>query len=108
MIRHHGLAWDLGDPPGTVGVRVPDHPLVRAVAEQVGPLATTSANRHGQPTPPEAAGAAASLAKPPDLVIDDGPCVGVASTVVDVTGPSPVMLREGPISEAEVRQALSG
>ena len=95
--RRPGLDWDLGTPADTVGVRLPDHDLVRALAEAVGPLATTSANRHGETTPPTATEAAATLARPPDLVVDDGPCVGAASTVVDATGPEPVVLRPGPI-----------
>ena len=96
--RRTGLAWDLGEPAATVGVRVPDHELVRALAAIVGPLATTSANRHGRPTPPTAAEAAAALTTSPELVVDGGPCEGVASTVVDATGDAPVVLREGPIT----------
>ena len=49
--RRAGLDWDLGEPAGTVGVRVPDHDLVRGLASAVGPLATTSANRHGDADP---------------------------------------------------------
>ena len=95
--RRPGLGWDLGEPAATVGVRVPDHDLVRDLAEALGPLATTSANRHGEPTPPTAVEAAATLARPPDLVVDGGTCAGQASTVVDVTGTEPVVLRPGPI-----------
>jgi L-threonylcarbamoyladenylate synthase len=100
--RRPGLGWDLGDPAETVGVRVPDHPLVRALAEQVGPLATTSANRHGEPTPATAEEAAATLTRAPTLVVDGGPCPGTASTVVDATGEAPEILREGPISRADL------
>jgi tRNA threonylcarbamoyl adenosine modification protein (Sua5/YciO/YrdC/YwlC family) len=106
--RRPGLAWDLGEPAATVGVRVPDHDLVRSLAAFVGPLATTSANRHGQATPPTAKAAAAALTEPPDLVVDGGECAGRASTVVDATGDEPVVLREGPITEAEVRAAVDG
>ncbi|HET9557273.1 MAG TPA: L-threonylcarbamoyladenylate synthase, partial [Actinomycetota bacterium] len=95
--RRPGLDWDLGEPADTVGVRVPDHELVRGLASAVGPLATTSANRHGEPTPPTAASAAAVLTGPPDLVVDGGRCEGAASTVVDATGPGLVVLRAGPI-----------
>jgi len=100
--RRPGLAWDLGEPADTVGVRVPDHDLVCAVAEAVGPLATTSANRHGEPTPSVAADAAAALTRPPDLVVDGGPCQGIASTVVDATGVAPIVLRSGPIAEIDL------
>ena len=95
--RRPGLDWDLGEPADTVGVRVPDHDVVRGLASAAGPLATTSANRHGEPTPPTAASAAAVLTGPPDLVLDGGRCAGAASTVVDATGPVLVVLRAGPI-----------
>jgi tRNA threonylcarbamoyl adenosine modification protein (Sua5/YciO/YrdC/YwlC family) len=100
--RRAGLTWDLGEPAATVGVRVPDHELVRALAARVGPLATTSANRHGHPTPPTASAAADALTALPDLVVDGGPCDGVASTVVDATGDELIVLREGPLT----REAL--
>ena len=58
-----GLA--LGGGPTTIGVRCPDHPFVRALAAEVGPIATTSANRSGEPTPTTAGAAAASpIARP--------------------------------------------
>ncbi len=100
--RRPGLAWDLGDPADTVGVRLPDHDLVLALAEAVGPLATTSANRHGEPTPVTAAEAAAALTGAPNLVVDGGPCAGEASTVLDATGPEPVVLRPGPIAVTDL------
>ena len=93
--RRAGLDWELGDPASTIGVRCPDHGLVQAVASRVGPLATTSANRHGVPTPAEAAAAAASLTGPVDLVVDGGTLAGAASTVVDLTGDDPRVLRQG-------------
>lgn len=89
-------ARSAGDPP--VGIRWPDHPLVRAIAEQVGPIATTSANRHGEPTPATADGAAAALLGPVGLVIDGGTLPGTASTVVDLTGAEPVLLRVGALA----------
>ncbi|HEX7133338.1 MAG TPA: L-threonylcarbamoyladenylate synthase [Iamia sp.] len=94
--RHPDLAgWDLGGDPGTIGVRCPDHPLVRAVAARTGPIATTSANRHGQPTPATAAEAAASLTGPVAVVADGGTLAGVASTVVDLTVEPRRILRQG-------------
>jgi L-threonylcarbamoyladenylate synthase len=90
----------------TLGVRCPDHDFVRALAAAVGPLSTTSANRHGEPTPTDAATAAASLAEPVAVVVDGGTLAGTASTVVDATGPAPVILREGDISSAAVASAV--
>lgn len=95
--RRRDLEWDLGEPETTIGVRCPDHALVRAITERMGPIAVTSANRHGVPTPPTASEAAASLTGPVDLVVDGGALEGAASTVVDATGPEILVLRRGPI-----------
>ena len=91
-----GLA--LGGGTETIGVRCPDHPFVRARAAEVGPIATTSANRSGEPTPVDAAAAAASLVGSADLVVDGGPAGTVASTVVDASGEGWSILREGAIT----------
>lgn len=95
--RRRGVGLDLGPPPTTVGVRCPDAPLVRAVADRIGPLATTSANRHGEPTPASAAEVAALFGDRVALVVDGGRREGRASTVVDCTGTRPVVLREGEV-----------
>ncbi len=106
--RRPGLDWPLGEPAATVGVRCPDEPLVRALAAEVGPLATTSANRHGEPTPPDAPGVAGALGTGLALVIDGGPRAGVASSVVDATGPGWGMLRVGPLTLDDVTAAARG
>lgn len=91
---------DLGGPATTIGVRCPDHPFLRSLAAAVGPVATTSANRHGQPTPLSAKEAAESLGGPVDLVVDGGPAGATASTVVDATGDGWRILRAGAVSDA--------
>lgn len=96
--RRPGLEWHIGDPVDTVGVRCPDHPLLRAVTALVGPVAATSANRHGMPTPDNAVEAAASLTDEVDLVVDGGLLPGTASSVIDATGESLRILRPGPIT----------
>ena len=93
-----GLA--LGGGPDTIGIRCPDHAFVRSLAAEVGPIATTSANRSGEPTPTTADEAAASLVGAVDLVVDGGPAGTVASTVVDATGDRWTILREGVITAA--------
>lgn len=93
--RRADLDWELGQPRDTIGVRCPDHDLVRALAARVGPLATTSANRHGVPTPATATDAATSLTGPVDLVVDGGHLHGTASTVVDLASEPPRVLRQG-------------
>lgn len=95
--RDPDLDWALGEPEATIGVRCPDHDLVRAVTGRLGPLAVTSANRHGEPTPATAVAAAESLAGPVDLVIDGGTLAGTASTVVAAEGTGLRVLRQGPI-----------
>ena len=93
-----------GSDEATVGVRCPDHALVQAVAMSVGPIATTSANRSGDPTPADAASAAASLGGDL-LVLDGGRCTGMPSTVVDLTVDPAVILREGTFTAADLEAA---
>lgn len=95
-----GLA--LGGGTATIGVRCPDHPFVRALAAEVGPIATTSANRSGEPTPTSASEAASSLVGSADLIIDGGPAGTLASTVVDASGGSWTIVREGAITAAQL------
>ena len=92
----------LGGDDRTIGVRCPDHSFVRALAAEVGPIATTSANRHGEPTPTSAREAAASLAGAVSLVVDGGPAGTVASTVVDASVTPWAILREGAIPAASL------
>lgn len=94
---------ELGGSDATIGVRCPDHAFVRALAARVGPIATTSANRTGQPTPASAREAAASLLAAPDLVVDGGRLATAASTVVDATTDPWRVLRAGPVSDDDLR-----
>lgn len=89
----------------TIGVRVPDDDIMRAIAGP-GPLAVTSANLHAGPTPSTAQGVA-ELFPTLRLIVDGGPRPGASSTVVDMTGSAPVVLREGPISLASVSAVAS-
>lgn len=95
LARRPDLVWELGAPTATIGLRCPDHDFVRALASRVGPLATTSANRHGAPTPLEATAAAESLLGPVDLVVDGGRLSGTPSTVVAVASDQIEILRQG-------------
>jgi L-threonylcarbamoyladenylate synthase len=100
--RRPGLGYDLGSDEATIGVRCPGHAVPRQLCSRVGPLATTSANRHGEP-PPVAAPDVASLFGPAvAVVIDGGECSGAASTVVDCTGVEVKCLREGRVPWADV------
>lgn len=103
--RRADLGYELGDPPTTVGVRCPDHPLVRAVAAEVGPIATTSANVHRRPTPDTAEGVATLFGDRVRLVLDGGTCAAPPSTVVDTTERAWRVLREGAVTLAEIEAA---
>lgn len=81
---------------GTLAVRIPGHAGLRALLYGVGPLTGTSANRHGDPPFTTVDGALASLAEAPDLALDGGATAGgVVSTLVDLTGSEPEILRPG-------------
>jgi L-threonylcarbamoyladenylate synthase len=93
-------------PTDSVAVRLPDFPLTRQIIAAVGtPLAVTSANRSGQPSPRTADEVLAQLAGRIAAVVDGGPCPGgVPSTIVDCTCDPPRILREGAISPEALRQ----
>ncbi|MFH0913875.1 MAG: L-threonylcarbamoyladenylate synthase [Chloroflexota bacterium] len=89
----------------TVAVRVPAHPVPVALAEGVGPIVGTSANLSGKPSALTAEEVHAQLGDRVDFTIDGGRCPGgKESTVVDVTGERPVILREGAISREEIQR----
>lgn len=99
------LAWDLGDTNGTVMVRMPLHPVALDLLRAVGPMAVSSANRSGQPPATTAAMAHEQLGDSVAVYLDGGPStLGVASTVVDVTGPIPRVLRLGAVALDDLRE----
>jgi L-threonylcarbamoyladenylate synthase len=101
--RRPGLAIDLGGPDDTtIGLRVPAHPVPVALAVAAGPLATTSANRHGEATPARAADVADHLGAGLALVLDAGACQGEASTVVSCVDGGVRVLRQGSVPVEEV------
>jgi tRNA threonylcarbamoyl adenosine modification protein (Sua5/YciO/YrdC/YwlC family) len=95
--RDPDVVADLGDDEATIGLRSPDHEVARELCRRVGPLATTSANLHGEPTATTAAEVAALFGPAVPIVLDGGTCAGSPSTVVDCTGETPKLLREGRI-----------
>lgn len=91
----------------TVAVRIPDHPDARALLRAAGPMAVTSANLSGQPSPSTALDVYQQLNGRIPLILDGGKTPGgVPSTLVDCTGDEPVVLREGPISLDKLRSLL--
>ena len=90
----------------TVGVRLPAHPFLRALARRVGPLASSSANRSGEPPCATPAAVLDQLDGRIPLLVDAGPApLAQSSTVLDLSGPQPILLREGPIGPDELAAA---
>lgn len=79
-----------------IGIRVPDHPIARAIAKSFGPITTTSANLHGGSAAATCDEAVRQLGDAAALYVDAGPCPhGRESTIVDLTGAAPKVVREG-------------
>jgi len=92
----------------TVAVRLPAHPVARALIAAAGtPIAAPSANRFGHTSPTSAAHVLADLEGRIDLILDGGPAtIGVESTILDLSGPVPTLLRPGGVSLEELRDLL--
>jgi L-threonylcarbamoyladenylate synthase len=99
------LAWDLGDSKGTVAVRMPLHQLTLELLKETGPLAVSSANRSGAAPARTAEDAETQLGESVEVYLDDG-ASGEAdpSSIVDLTGAVPRLLRAGAISEERIRE----
>jgi L-threonylcarbamoyladenylate synthase len=98
--------WAIPRTGTTLSIRVPDHHIALDLMRRTGPLATTSANRHGEPAPDTARGVSDALANEVDAVVDGGRCGGLASTIIDCTTTTPRVLREGPIPAAALLSLL--
>jgi L-threonylcarbamoyladenylate synthase len=93
------LKWDLGDTYGTVAVRMPLHPVALELLRRTGPLAVSSANKTGSPAATTATEAEEQLGDLVEVYLDGGQCAdNVPSTIVDLTGGMPRVLRAGAIS----------
>ncbi len=101
------LAWDLGDTSGTVAVRMPLHPVAIELLRDVGPMAVSSANLSGHPPATTVDEAAEQLGQAVDVYLDGGACAApVPSSIVDVSGPVPVLLRVGALDADEIRTVV--
>lgn len=95
--RHPKMPENLSPLP-TLGVRVPDHPVALRLLQAAGPMAVTSANLSGKENTNTAEQVLSQLEGRVDLILDGGETPGgVPSTVVDMTGEKPVVLRQGPV-----------
>jgi tRNA threonylcarbamoyl adenosine modification protein (Sua5/YciO/YrdC/YwlC family) len=101
------LQWDLGDARGTVMLRMPLHPVALELLRQTGPMAVSSANISGRPPATTAAEANEQFGDLVDVYLDSGVSEQqAASTIVDLSGPLPRVLREGPVSAAALAEVL--
>lgn len=103
--RRPDLTADLGEDEATIGIRCPAHPVPLALCAKGGPIATTSANLHGEPTSQTAEEVVAVFGDAVAVVLDGGRRAGSPSTVVDCTGTEPRLLREGRVAWSEVQAA---
>jgi len=93
----------------SVAVRVPDHPAALALLAKAGPMAVTSANLSGQPSPSSADEVRRQLEGRIPLILDGGRTPGgIPSTLVDCNGAEPVILREGPVTMPMLLEAIKG
>ncbi|ORA63444.1 L-threonylcarbamoyladenylate synthase [Mycobacteroides franklinii] len=110
IVRHApSLSWDLGDAQGSVMLRMPMHPVAIELLRAVGPMAVSSANVSGRPAALTAAEAHDQLDDNVAVYLDGGTAeLGAASTIVDLTGPVPLIVREGPIAREQIVNVIGG
>ena len=101
------LMWDLGDTLGTVAVRMPLHPVALDLLRRTGPMAVSSANRHSLPAATTVDEAQNQLGDAVMIYLDGGSCADNApSTILDLTGTVPKLLRAGALSIDELRKVV--
>lgn len=101
------LQWDLGDARGTVMVRMPLQPVAIDLLRQTGPMAVSSANTSGRPPAATAQEARDQLGDLVDVYLDGGPAQQqAASTILDLTGSAPRILRQGPVGTEAIAAVL--
>jgi tRNA threonylcarbamoyl adenosine modification protein (Sua5/YciO/YrdC/YwlC family) len=108
IVEHaSSLQWDLGETNGTVAVRMPLHPLALEVLRQTGPMAVSSANKHGEPPALTAEQARDQFGYAVSVYLEAGATPDpVASTIVDATGTRPRLIRAGAIPLEKLRDVV--
>jgi L-threonylcarbamoyladenylate synthase len=102
------LSWDLGDTKGTVAIRMPEDSVALELLRETGPMAVSSANRTGLVAATTAEEAREQLGDAVSVYLNNGAAPGgVASTIVDLTGPQPRLLRRGAISVGRLREVAA-
>ncbi|GGU25915.1 L-threonylcarbamoyladenylate synthase [Streptomyces lavendofoliae] len=110
VVRHRpSLGWDLGETGGTVAVRMPDHPLALDLLAATGPLAVSSANLTDRPSPQDCVTARGMLGDSVSVYLDGGRTAGaVSSSIIDLSGTTPVLVRDGVLPASRLRAVASG
>lgn len=108
IVEHSpSLQWDLGETGGRVAVRMPLHPVALEVLREIGPMAVTTANKAGQAAPVTAEEARDQLEYSVRIYLEAGMALDPApSTIVDVTGDVPRVLRDGALSYEKLRDVV--
>ena len=102
------LKWDLGETKGTVAVRMPQDQVALDLLAQTGPMAVSSANLTGLPAATTAEGAREQLGDLVEVYLDGGTCeTDVPSSIVDLTGDMPRLLRSGAVSIGRLREVAA-
>ncbi|WP_068262614.1 L-threonylcarbamoyladenylate synthase [Janibacter limosus] len=107
LLAQPSLHWDLGETAGTVALRMPDDQVALEVLRETGPMAVTSANRTGEPAATTITDAAVQLGPAVTVYLDGGARTSQEpSTIIDCTGETPVVLREGAIGRDRLEEIL--
>lgn len=106
--RRSGIAFDLGGDSATIGLRCPANSLLKELLRSTGPLAVTSANRHGEAPLRTADEIRGHFGAAVTAVLDGGRCDGRPSTVISLTGAGVKCLREGALLFAELAAIAAG
>ena len=102
------LPWNLGDTRGTVLLRMPNQPLAIELLREVGPMAVSSANLTGNQPPETASAARQQFGNAVPVYLDGGrSTLGEPSTIIDISGPRPVILRQGAVSAERIGEVLN-
>lgn len=101
------LTWDLGETRGTVALRMPDDEVALDLLRRTGPMAVSSANRHGKPAALTVLDAATQLGDAVEVYLDGGTArIGTSSTIIDTTVEPPEIVREGALTREQIVEAL--
>lgn len=107
VTAQRSLTWDLGETRGTVALRMPDDDIALELLRRTGPLAVSSANRHGKPAATSILDAATQLGDAVEIYLDGGPArIGESSTILDTTSTPAEIVREGAISKAQIIEVV--